>query len=82
MVKVASSLKAVFIMFISKEEKHTLIYFQLLLRQSGMFEFSCQGGWKEEESIPAGWKDADKHSHVHPLNKRGAADKDDEREGI
>ena len=27
MVKVASSLKAVFIMFISKEEKHTLIYF-------------------------------------------------------
>ena len=47
-----------------------------------MIEFSCQGGRKEEEIIPAGWKDGDKHSHVHPFHQRGAADKDDEREGI
>ena len=39
-------------------------------------------GWQEEESIPTGWKDVDKHGHVHPFHKRGAADKDDEREGV
>ena len=39
-------------------------------------------GLQEDESIPTGLKDADKHDHVHTFHTRWAADKDDERKII